>query len=225
MSRPSVVRSSTAGYRAFKTNIVVPGDEPRVLMPGFGRDGGTDRNPTPELIPATLRRLLDAFCEGSAGGAASPIVDLNFNLTVEGIVEVARALEPYGLAWLEVDAFDPRAPSPTPARCSPIPICSGENLYTLRGFRPYLEAGAMDIASVDVIWTGFAQSRARSRILPRRTRLPAPRTTTTVTLPRSSPRSGAPRSRTCACSRSTSTTSPGGRHSRRRYPRLRMANW
>ena len=38
------------GYRAFKTNIVVPGDEPRVLMPGFGRDGGTDRNPTPDLL-------------------------------------------------------------------------------------------------------------------------------------------------------------------------------
>ena len=29
------------GYRAFKTNIVVPGDEPRVLMPGFGRDGAS----------------------------------------------------------------------------------------------------------------------------------------------------------------------------------------
>ena len=27
-----------------------------------------------------------------------------------------------------------------------MPICSGENLYTNRGFRPYLEAGAMDVA-------------------------------------------------------------------------------
>jgi galactonate dehydratase len=48
------------GYGAFKTNVVVPGDEPRVLMPGFGRDGGTDRNPTPELV-AHLRALLEAF--------------------------------------------------------------------------------------------------------------------------------------------------------------------
>ena len=54
------------GYRAFKTNIVVPGDEPRVLMPGFGRDGGTDRNPTPELLEA-LTRLLEAFREGTGG--------------------------------------------------------------------------------------------------------------------------------------------------------------
>ena len=43
-------------------------------------------------------------------------------------------------------------------RRSPVPLCSGENLYALRGFRPYLEAGAMDVASVDVIWNGFAQS-------------------------------------------------------------------
>ena len=143
------------GYRAFKTNIVVPGDEPRVLMPGFGRDGGTDRNPTPELLDA-LTRLLEAFREGT-GGKAQPIVDLNFNLTTEGIVRVARALEPFDLAWLEVDSYDAAALAHARRR-SPIPLCSGENLYTLRGFRPYLEAGAMDVASVDVIWNGFAQS-------------------------------------------------------------------
>ncbi len=40
-----------------------------------------------------------------------------------------------------------------------MPICSGENLYTARGFRPYLEAGAMDVASVDVIWNGFHQAK------------------------------------------------------------------
>lgn len=144
------------GYRAFKTNVVVPGDEPRVLMPGFGRDGGVDRNPTPALIEH-LTRLLEAFREGT-DGVASAIVDLNFNLTTEGIVQVGRALEPYGLAWLEVDAYDPDALAYARSR-SPIPICSGENLYGVRGFRPYLAAGAMDVASVDVIWNGFAQSR------------------------------------------------------------------
>ena len=124
-------------------------------MPGFGRDGGTDRNPTPELLDA-LTRLLGAFREGT-GGKAQPIVDLNFNLTTEGIVRVARALEPFDLAWLEVDSYDAAALAHARRR-SPIPLCSGENLYALRGFRPYLEAGAMDVASVDVIWNGFAQS-------------------------------------------------------------------
>ena len=74
----SAARSSRTDSGEYKTNIVVPGDEPRVLMPGFGRDGGIDRNPTPELLDA-LTRLLEAFGEGTAG-KAQPIVDLNFNL-------------------------------------------------------------------------------------------------------------------------------------------------
>ena len=40
-----------------------------------------------------------------------------------------------------------------------MPICSGENLYASRGFRPFFEAGAMDVASVDVIWNGFHQAK------------------------------------------------------------------
>jgi galactonate dehydratase len=143
------------GFKAFKTNIVVPGEEPQVLMPGFHGDG-LERNPSPELEDA-LVQLLDAFREGT-GGEAEPIVDLNFNLTAEGVLRVARALADRGLMWLEVDAFDPIALASIRAS-STIPICSGENLYTNRGFRPYLEAGAMDVASVDVIWNGFHQAK------------------------------------------------------------------
>jgi L-alanine-DL-glutamate epimerase-like enolase superfamily enzyme len=142
------------GYGAFKTNIVVPGDEPQVLMPGFGSGGGTAR--AGEIADA-LVALLDAFGRGT-GGAARPIVDLNFNLEPEGLLRVARALEPYGLLWLEVDLYDTAALSLVRRR-SPMPICSGENLYTARGFRPFLEAGAMDVASVDVIWNGFHQAK------------------------------------------------------------------
>jgi L-alanine-DL-glutamate epimerase-like enolase superfamily enzyme len=143
------------GFTAFKTNILVPGDEPQVLMPGFQGDG-LDRNPSSELEQA-LVRLLEAFRAGT-GGKAQPIVDLNFNLTAEGVLRVAGALDGFDLAWLEVDAFDPVSLSVV-RRDSPIPICSGENLYTNRGFRPFFEAGAMDVASVDVIWNGFHQAK------------------------------------------------------------------
>ena len=143
------------GFKAFKTNIVVPGDEPQVLMPGFHGDG-LDRNPSNEVETA-LVRLLDAFRKGTEG-EAEPIVDLNFNLTAEGVLRIARALDGHGLMWLEVDSFDPTALATIRSAAS-APICSGENLYTNRGFRPYLEAGAMDVASVDVIWNGFHQAK------------------------------------------------------------------
>jgi galactonate dehydratase len=143
------------GFGAFKTNIVVPGDEPQVLMPGFQGDG-LDRNPSPDLEDA-LVRLLEAFREGTKG-KAEPIVDLNFNLTTEGVLRVARALAEQGLAWLEVDSFDPLSLA-TVRSAAAMPICSGENLYTNRGFRPFLEAGALDVASVDVIWNGFHQAK------------------------------------------------------------------
>jgi L-alanine-DL-glutamate epimerase-like enolase superfamily enzyme len=60
--------------------------------------------------------------------------------------------------WLEVDAFDPVALAAIRGGAA-VPVCSGENLYTNRGFRPFFEAGAMDVASVDVIWNGFHQAK------------------------------------------------------------------
>ena len=142
------------GYGAFKTNIVVPGDDPAVLMPGFGAGGGTLRA---EEIADALVRLLDAFRSGTEG-KARPIVDLNFNLEPEGCLRVAHALEPYDLLWLEVDLFDPASLAVVRGR-APMPVCSGENLYGLREFRPYFEAAALDVASVDVIWNGFRQAQ------------------------------------------------------------------
>jgi galactonate dehydratase len=142
------------GYPAFKTNIVVPGDEPAVLMPGFGAGGGTLQA---EEIAGHLVRLLEAFRSGT-GGKARPVVDLNFNLEPEGCLRVARALEPFDLLWLEVDLFDPAALAIVRQR-APMPICSGENLYGSREFRPFLEAASLDVASVDVIWNGFHQAK------------------------------------------------------------------
>src|SRR6476646_7541711 len=142
------------GYAAFKTNVVVPGDEPKVLMPGFAEGGGTLR--AGEIADA-LVRLLEAFAEGT-GGRARPIVDLNFNLEPEGCVRVAKALDEFDLLWLEVDLFDAGALAHV-RHMAPMPICSGENLYSSRDFRPYLEAGGMDVASVDVIWNGFHQAK------------------------------------------------------------------
>ena len=111
----------------------------------------------PTRSPTRSCGLLEAFAEGTLG-AARPIVDLNFNLEPEGCVRVAKALDEFDLLWLEVDLFDPAALAHV-RHVAPMPICSGENLYGSRAFRPHLEAAGMDVASVDVIWNGFHQAK------------------------------------------------------------------
>ena len=172
-------------------------------MPGFGEGGGTLRA---DEIADALVGLLEAFAEGTRG-AARPIVDLNFNLEPEGCVRVAKALDELDLLWLEVDLFDPAALAHV-RHVAPMPICSGENLYGSRAFRPHLEAAGMDVASVDVVWNG-SHRRRRSPTSPRRSRSTARRTTTTRISQGSSRPSGARQSRTRGSSSSTSTTSPG----------------
>ena len=120
----------SAATCAFKTNIAVPGEEPAVVMPGFGPGGGAQQ--AGEISDA-LVRLLEAFAEGT-GGAARPIVDLNFNLEPEGILGVAKRLEPFDLLWLEVDLFDPAAGA---GQARADAVCSGENLCGSRATRPF----------------------------------------------------------------------------------------
>ncbi len=145
------------GFSALKTNIVIPGEQPSVPMQGFqGGSGSMDQNYSRYTIQS-LERLVASFREGG-GEELDIIVDLNFNFKSEGNLKIAKAMEPYGLFWLEIDCFDPSALAYVRSRTD-LAICSGENIYTTRGFRPYFERQAMDIASVDVIWNGFAQSK------------------------------------------------------------------
>ncbi|PYM59290.1 MAG: mandelate racemase/muconate lactonizing protein, partial [Candidatus Rokuibacteriota bacterium] len=82
----------------------------------------------------------------------------NFNFKPEAAIRIARALEPLRLMWLEVDLYDERALREV-KDAAPMPICSGENLYGLRGYRPAFEARAMDVVMIDVPWNGFAVSK------------------------------------------------------------------
>jgi L-alanine-DL-glutamate epimerase-like enolase superfamily enzyme len=145
------------GFRALKTNIVYPGDPGRVHFPGFGGGPGTtDQTVGPEII-AHLQTLLGTF-RRAVGPDVGVALDLNFNVKPEAALRICRALKPLGLMWVEVDMYDERALREVKDG-SRIPICSGENLFGLRGYRPYFEARAMDVVMVDVPWNGFASSR------------------------------------------------------------------
>lgn len=146
-----------SGFTALKTNIPVFGKDPYVFMPGFFRSkGGPELNPTKEVLRAADEYL--AALREAVGPNIDIIVDLNFNLKTEGYIEMAKVLEKYGLLWVEIDSYDAAALRYIREKIN-IPICSGENLYRTRDFRPYFEQHAMDVASIDVPWNGFIESK------------------------------------------------------------------
>ncbi len=145
------------GFTALKTNILLFGDEPSVYMPGFGGgEGTTDQAVSPKLLSA-MEALMGTFRD-AVGPETGLSLDLNFNVKTEGARRIAKAMEPFKLMWLEMDSFDPQALAAVRA-ASTTPICSGENLYGARGFRPFFERQALDVAMVDVPWNGLAQSK------------------------------------------------------------------
>jgi len=137
------------GYTALKTNMVVPGDPARVI-------GTTDGNIDNTIVSA-VERLISTFRE-AVGDRVDICLDLNFNFKTEGFIRIARAVEPYNLMWVEIDTYDPEALLQI-KQSTTVPICSAESLYLCRGYRPFLELHAMDVAMVDVPWNGFTESR------------------------------------------------------------------
>jgi galactonate dehydratase len=145
------------GFTALKTNIVLPGDPAQVFMPGFGGGSGTtDQVVTPTIIHA-IENLIGTFRE-AVGPDVDICLDLNFNFKTEACLRIAKAVEPFNLLWLEIDMYDPDALLQI-KRSTTTRICTGENFYTLRGYRPYFEKHALDVAMIDVPWNGFTQSK------------------------------------------------------------------
>jgi len=140
------------GYTALKTNIVVPGDPAYVI----GTFGGYDANINKPILDAATK-LIGTFRE-AVGDEIDICLDVNFNYKTEGFIKMARAMEPFNLMWMELDIFDPDALLQI-KQSTTTSICSAESLYLLKGYRPYFERHAMDVAMIDVPWNGFTESR------------------------------------------------------------------
>ncbi|HEX7969225.1 MAG TPA: mandelate racemase/muconate lactonizing enzyme family protein [Stellaceae bacterium] len=146
------------GFRALKTNIFLFDEmPPRLYMPGFARSaaGHPELNADRRTLTAIADEL-KALREGAGPGTGLHL-DLNFNFKTEGYVKAARVAEPFDLAWLEIDSYDPRALAFI-RNAARIPIASCESLFGRRQYRPFLEAGAVDVAIVDVPWNGLGES-------------------------------------------------------------------
>jgi L-alanine-DL-glutamate epimerase-like enolase superfamily enzyme len=82
-------------------------------------------------------------------------LDCHWRYNLTDAIKIARALEPFHIAWLEdplppesVDGFRVLHESTT------VPICTGENLYLREGFKHLLEQYAVNIISPDLQKTG-----------------------------------------------------------------------
>jgi galactonate dehydratase len=144
------------GFTALKTNPFLWDGEPRTNMPGFARGSGFPELNWDKRQLDGLVAQMAAFREG-AGPDVDLHLDLNFNFKTEGYLQVARALEPIGVVWLEIDTLDPSALASI-RRGTRIPIASCESLFGTRGYRPYFEHQSVDVPIVDVSWNGLAQS-------------------------------------------------------------------
>ena len=144
-------------FTALKTNIVFPGEPASLHWGGFGSGAGTtDQVASPELL-RHIETLLGTFRD-AIGPDIGLCLDLNFNFKTESCLRIAKTVEQFDLQWLEIDMYDPEAilqiKESTTTR-----ICTGENLFYMREFIPYLELHAADVLMIDVPWNGFSQSK------------------------------------------------------------------
>jgi L-alanine-DL-glutamate epimerase-like enolase superfamily enzyme len=144
------------GYKALKTNPLQVSEGARPFTSGFRIvPGFLDRQADARWI-GQICDVLAAFREG-AGPDMGIMFDLNFNQRTDGFLRIAQAVEPFKLAWLEIDIHDAEALALV-RRSTKTPIASLETLYGLKQFRPFLQQYAVDVAIVDVPWNGLWQS-------------------------------------------------------------------
>ena len=87
--------------------------------------------------------------------------------------QIARALEPYKVQWVE-EAISPESVKAQAefAQASPVPVVSGERIYTRFGLRALLEMGGAHIVNPDLTWTGGIGELKRMATMAEAFRLP-----------------------------------------------------
>lgn len=146
------------GFRACKTNPLLPSKEGGFAHrnPGFvPKDWQAERAYDPQLL-RDLRATLEAIRDG-LGPDVELALDVNYSFTPEAIVRLGRLLEPLGLMWLEADVNDPRTlrylRDSLPTSLASLETCHGAAEYL-----PFFEARAVDVAIIDGMWNGVAES-------------------------------------------------------------------
>jgi galactonate dehydratase len=148
------------GYSALKTNLLALGTGQKPFVQR-GRDEFA-YNVDGKLVTMVVDQLT-AFREG-AGPDVGLMMDLNFNYKTEGFRQIAKAVEPLGMTWLEMDTYDPAALALIRHSTS-TPIASLECLLGIGTLRPFAEAGAVDVGIIDAVFNGLHESVRMAALL------------------------------------------------------------
>jgi L-alanine-DL-glutamate epimerase-like enolase superfamily enzyme len=138
-----------AGFKALKTNLLIPG-----LASGLPPtlDGAIDKwrvNAAVEFIGALRDRC---------GPDMGILFDVGQEYRMGGIVQLGRALEPFNLYWLEAEGFDPDALLAA-RRQTRTRICHGEALIGRQAFRPFFEKHVTDVVMIETLNNGLTETR------------------------------------------------------------------
>ena len=146
------------GFKALKTNVMLEGDDGKLFSyrPGFVVGRGFPEKNWDSRIARGAASTVGAFRD-ACGPDMGILLDLNFNFRTEGYRRIGAAIAAADLTWLEIDIHDPIALQLL-RRELPCPLASCETLLERRDFKPYLESYSVDVAIIDVIWNGFAES-------------------------------------------------------------------
>ncbi len=140
------------GFKVLKTNLIAEGGpDGRARLPRY-LDGAIDRQTLDDAVD-WIGTLRDAV-----GPGIGISVDVQFDYRMGGIVQLARALEPFNLYWLEVESFDAEALA-TAQEQTTTRLCHGESLIRREQFRPFLQRHATDVVMIETLANGLSESR------------------------------------------------------------------
>jgi L-alanine-DL-glutamate epimerase-like enolase superfamily enzyme len=131
-------------------------DGAHMFFPCFGWEpGAPELTLEPRILNAAVKQI--AALREAVGEDFDLILDVNSNFKADGMIRLARALEPYKLRWLEIDYFDAETMRDIRER-SPVSIGGCEMLCTARTYKPFFTQRAIDVPLIDVAWNGLLES-------------------------------------------------------------------
>ncbi len=115
--------------------------------------GGRDGNISGQRLEEGMKWIREI--RDNVGDRMDIAVDCWGGYNLPGAVRIARALEPYGILYLEDAMLSSNVEAYAQlARETSVPICVSETLATRYEFRPFLEQKACDVIMYDATWCG-----------------------------------------------------------------------